>query len=67
MQSACRDTQTLVKHALGLYDIRTFNETKVSLQEHLDAFVGYVSRVLTSPSVAVDSSRCGLNLKVRVL
>ena len=38
-QSAYRDTQTLVKHALGLFDLRTFDDTKESLQRHLDAMI----------------------------
>jgi len=42
VQSAYRDTQTLAKHALGLYDIRTFEETKATLQGHLDGLIVYV-------------------------
>jgi hypothetical protein len=38
LQSAYRDTQTLVKHSLGLYDLKTFADTKASLQIHLDMF-----------------------------
>ncbi len=38
-QSAYRDTQTLVKHALDLFDLRTFDDTKDSLQRHLDAMI----------------------------
>ncbi len=61
MQSACRDTQTLAKHALGLYDIRTFNETKDTLQKHLDAFVVCVALgAVTGAAVPFfSSSPCG--------
>ena len=38
-QSAYRDVQTLVKHTAGLYDLQTFNDTKNSLQLHMDEFI----------------------------
>jgi hypothetical protein len=38
-QSAYKDVQTLTKHALGLFDIRRFEETKASLQRHLEVFI----------------------------
>lgn len=43
-QSAFRDVQTLVKHATGLYDLRTFNDTKNSLQLHMGDFMQCVMR-----------------------
>ena len=39
LQSAFRDVQTLVKHATGMYDLRTFNDTKGSLQLLMDEFI----------------------------
>jgi hypothetical protein len=41
VQAAYRDVQTLVKHNQGLWDRASFEETKASLQQHMDELVEY--------------------------
>ncbi len=37
-----RDTITLTKYPLHMFDLRTFNETKASLAEHTKTMIVYV-------------------------
>jgi hypothetical protein len=42
VQAVLREALTLVKHAQGLYDMRSFNSTKASMRANLETFAKYV-------------------------